>query len=695
MTSRSEDKTKISGLPITGSTTGIVDVEQLNEEQKEQIEQSSLLSKFGLFIINKQWKTIQDLIGDNPSWLEMISGHIPTRKLAGYHREADGGGGNIFWDANKAKSAHNGGTVFDPDWQNGNVGDANDPNWYQADPNNTGKGCWIRPETMFVTSRQFGVIEGLDDNDMSYAINAALDAPGIRKVIINNHRIQIKHSIEIHKTGFSLVGISSPWRRNSGDIFYKGAVGGAAIRVMSSYVDVENLMIRTGASWDTYQNYVGLEIYDSHSREYIHKIKVESADIGIHINAITGIFQSIIHKPRCESCNVGIKYSGHAQAVAVTAPFIYSGGVGIMSDNDIDGSMIENTIDFTGGEVGGNSECNVLLKKGKFCLIGTSWSEAKSPTKGANFITTGGVHTVDTDIANFAYDTDMMPFKEDGGHFVFNAPNQMLGNIVRKTINMEDAKLWYRFNKGSGETVYNRSPYGDNLHKYSGTSQWINGDLNRTVLDLTQGEFRLTEGLDVIDLTKDFTIIMSYKNTAASGHENIVEFWDGSHYFQLISENYGIAFQYAHRGAKGLKTNPPLGSMSKGVQWVILSYDANKEAISGWNESGSRHHYDYTQPFDPPSSLSSLQRFVRFKQAVFGDFILFDHALDHHQTTQICNNKTLDLSKRYAVTAPTTGNWEIGDKLYNSQPSSTEHIGTVCTEAGNPGTWKGFGLIEA
>lgn len=48
----------------------------------------------------------------------------------------------------------------------------------------------------------------------------------------------------------------------------------------------------------------------------------------------------------------------------------------------------------------------------------------------------------------------------------------------------------------------------------------------------------------------------------------------------------------------------------------------------------------------------------------------------------------------YANTAPSTGTWAVKDICYNTEPSSGEYIGWVCTVAGTSGTWKGFGLIE-
>ena len=45
--------------------------------------------------------------------------------------------------------------------------------------------------------------------------------------------------------------------------------------------------------------------------------------------------------------------------------------------------------------------------------------------------------------------------------------------------------------------------------------------------------------------------------------------------------------------------------------------------------------------------------------------------------------------------APTTGPWSVGDRIYNSVPSASGNIGWVCVTAGTPGTWKSYGTISA
>jgi Pectate lyase superfamily protein len=43
---------------------------------------------------------------------------------------------------------------------------------------------------------------------------------------------------------------------------------------------------------------------------------------------------------------------------------------------------------------------------------------------------------------------------------------------------------------------------------------------------------------------------------------------------------------------------------------------------------------------------------------------------------------------------PAFGTWEAGDKVFNSNLTPGSYTGWVCTTAGTPGTWKGFGQIE-
>lgn len=49
----------------------------------------------------------------------------------------------------------------------------------------------------------------------------------------------------------------------------------------------------------------------------------------------------------------------------------------------------------------------------------------------------------------------------------------------------------------------------------------------------------------------------------------------------------------------------------------------------------------------------------------------------------------------HALAAPTTGTHLVGEVVWNYAPAATGYIGWVCTAGGTPGTWKGFGAIQA
>lgn len=58
--------------------------------------------------------------------------------------------------------------------------------------------------------------------------------------------------------------------------------------------------------------------------------------------------------------------------------------------------------------------------------------------------------------------------------------------------------------------------------------------------------------------------------------------------------------------------------------------------------------------------------------------------------------ETADKEDNTAYAAPpVNGYYKVGDVVYNSAPSASSYLGWVCVTAGIPGTWKGFGLIEA
>ncbi len=48
-----------------------------------------------------------------------------------------------------------------------------------------------------------------------------------------------------------------------------------------------------------------------------------------------------------------------------------------------------------------------------------------------------------------------------------------------------------------------------------------------------------------------------------------------------------------------------------------------------------------------------------------------------------------------AAAAPTSGTYEVGDRVWDTAPAASGAMGWVCTTAGTPGTWKTFGTIAS
>ena len=51
--------------------------------------------------------------------------------------------------------------------------------------------------------------------------------------------------------------------------------------------------------------------------------------------------------------------------------------------------------------------------------------------------------------------------------------------------------------------------------------------------------------------------------------------------------------------------------------------------------------------------------------------------------------------KPWPTVTPTTGKWDVSNKVYFSAPTAGAYIGSVCTTGGTPGTWKTFGAITS
>ena len=91
-------------------------------------------------------------------------------------------------------------------------------------------------------------------------------------------------------------------------------------------------------------------------------------------------------------------------------------------------------------------------------------------------------------------------------------------------------------------------------------------------------------------------------------------------------------------------------------------------------------------------TISDVESLVESNNINLGSVDSVSLSVDNYNTgAKNHTNSTVS----YALAQPTTGDWKRGDMVYNNSPSPSNFIGWVCTVSGAPGTWKGFGIIEA
>lgn len=69
------------------------------------------------------------------------------------------------------------------------------------------------------------------------------------------------------------------------------------------------------------------------------------------------------------------------------------------------------------------------------------------------------------------------------------------------------------------------------------------------------------------------------------------------------------------------------------------------------------------------------------------------HGVDNLQSAAWTGVEEIIPGANIATVAPSAGTWAAGRVIYNAAPSSGQPIGWVCTVAGTPGTWLGFGVL--
>lgn len=93
-----------------------------------------------------------------------------------------------------------------------------------------------------------------------------------------------------------------------------------------------------------------------------------------------------------------------------------------------------------------------------------------------------------------------------------------------------------------------------------------------------------------------------------------------------------------------------------------------------------------------PTAAAGADEFQLSQEGQAGNLFVIAPQYTGGQTTRLRLARSLQPGS--AGAAPSSGTWERGDVVFNTDPSAGGFIGWVCTASGTPGTWKSWGVIS-
>lgn len=177
------------------------------------------------------------------SMLDLVSLTAPTIagvgiEMRSFYSNTNTGGGRFYWDINKSKASHNGGTIIDPDHSitPGNTG------WWTSE--NTGNGCWVKQEKDTMSIAEFGAVSGVDSAD---AVQATIDSVEIGRIVTlggDGESFPLGKTINVNKSvTIRGSGNSEDTAIRGTQLIKKAAVNGPQFNVTKQNVTLEGFLL--------------------------------------------------------------------------------------------------------------------------------------------------------------------------------------------------------------------------------------------------------------------------------------------------------------------------------------------------------------------------------------------------------------------------------------------------------------------
>lgn len=150
----------------------------------------------------------------------------------------------------------------------------------------------------------------------------------------------------------------------------------------------------------------------------------------------------------------------------------------------------------------------------------------------------------------------------------------------------------------------------------------------------------------------------------------------------------------------GIGTEEPNAALSiaeDGVEIVIGTKDATRGSIGTFASNDLELVTDNTARISISASGNLLlgnKGFAPIQVSVHGKLAIKvnnpDPDVDLHVNGAVKFNGKL---QKYAATKPDSGEYNVGDIVWNSEPKVDSYVGWICIKSGNPGSWESFGKI--
>jgi len=271
----------------------------------------------------------------------------------------------------------------------------------------------------------------------------------------------------------------------------------------------------------------------------------------------------------------------------------------------------------------------------------------------------------------------------------------------------------WSFDEGVGDKVFDNS-YLRNAATLWTTPTWSHSGINGFGVQFDPASLEYANIPAKISYATDtsfsFFLLFMVNNSVPNYKGILTKKVGGNNRMMLYYDQYGaVRFQVIKNGAavfdRNLRVRMAYGGYERGgyipltITFTLNGGD-NKDLWCAYQGGFMLDTWETDAEYRLGTDASDI-RLARGENGNYSPisvskFAWYIRALNQQEAALIGqdNQYLMRYRERYHSAAPTTGYWNIGERVYDSTPSAGGKLGWVCVTAGTPGTWKAFGAID-